>query len=109
MGDRVIVGFELMDRGERSTERREFWREEGESVSDLVTPLLSLLTLGVAGDDLAGVSDNPDLFSSYRNRKKKKIIIIVTFYKMNNGQSITAEPMSNFKHIGKIWYRIGRK
>lgn len=61
MGDRVIVGFELMDRGERSTERREFWREEGESVSDLVTPLLSLLTLGVAGDDLAGVSDNPDL------------------------------------------------
>lgn len=54
---RSIVGFELMDRGDRSTERRKLCMGEGESDSDLATPLLSLLTLGVAGDGLPGVSD----------------------------------------------------
>lgn len=44
------------------------WRGDGESVSDLATPLLSLLTLGVAGDVLligilvaGGVSEEEDL------------------------------------------------
>lgn len=56
-GDRrSMVGLEGTERGERSTERREFWRGEGESVSDLAIPLLGL-TLGVAGDALLGVSD----------------------------------------------------
>jgi len=59
---RSIVGFELMDRGDRSTERRELCKGDGESDSDLATPRLSLLTLGVAGDGLLGVSDKPDLF-----------------------------------------------
>jgi hypothetical protein len=60
---RSIVGFELMDRGDRSTERRELCRGESESDSDLATPRLSWLTLGVAGDGLlGGVSDKPDLF-----------------------------------------------
>lgn len=44
------------------------WRGDGESVSGLTTPLLTLLTLGVAGDVLlmgilvaGGVSDEEDL------------------------------------------------
>lgn len=64
-----------MDRGDRSTERRELCRGEDESGSDLTTPLLSLLTLGVAGVALLGVSDKPDLFNFleyhyYTNTKK---------------------------------------
>jgi len=48
-----MVGLEVTDRGDRSTERREFCKGEGESDSDLATPLLvGLLTLGVAGDAL---------------------------------------------------------
>lgn len=51
-----MVGFETAGRGDRSTEALVLWRGDGESVSDLVTPRLSLLTLGVAGDVLlAGI------------------------------------------------------
>lgn len=68
-GDRRSrAGFAGTDRGERSTEALVVWRGEGESVSDLATPLLSLLTLGVAGDVLligilvaGGVSEEEDL------------------------------------------------
>lgn len=61
-GDRrSMAGFEITDRGERSTERRVLGGGAGESCSDLVTPLLTLLTLGVAGAALLGVSDKPDL------------------------------------------------
>ncbi len=50
---RSMVGLDVTDRGDRSTERREFCKGEGESDSDLATPLLvGLLTLGVAGDAL---------------------------------------------------------
>lgn len=52
---RSMAGLEVTDRGDRSTERREFCKGEGEgeSDSDLATPLLlGLLTLGVAGDAL---------------------------------------------------------
>lgn len=57
-----VVGFELMDRGERSTESRGFCKGEGESVSDLATPLLTLVTLGVAGEALLlAASDIEDL------------------------------------------------
>lgn len=61
---RSIVGFELRDvRGERSTEWRVLCKGEGESGSGLASPLLTLLaTLGVAGETLVGVSNNPDLF-----------------------------------------------
>lgn len=53
------MGLELTEVvfGERSSERREFCKGEGESESDLATPLLSLLTRGVAGDAFLGVSD----------------------------------------------------
>lgn len=53
------MGLELTEAvfGERSSERREFCKGEGESESDLATPLLSLLTRGVAGDAFLGVSD----------------------------------------------------
>lgn len=68
-GDRRSrAGFTGTDRGERSTEALVVWRGDGESVSDLATPLLSLLTLGVAGDVLligilvaGGVSEEEDL------------------------------------------------
>lgn len=63
--------LEFTDRGDRSTEGREFCKGEGESASALGNPLVSLLTLGVAGDvlfgvcievdNLLGVSDKPDL------------------------------------------------
>lgn len=59
---RSIVGLELTDRGERSTEKRELCRGAGESGS-LVAALPSLLTLGVAGDAFVGVSDKPDLYT----------------------------------------------
>ena len=61
---RSIVGFELRDDlGDRSTEWRVLCKGEGESGSDLASPLLTLLaTLGVAGETLLGVSDKPDLF-----------------------------------------------
>lgn len=59
-----MVGFEGTDRGDRSTERRELCKGEGESDSNLATPLLSLATLGVAGEALWGVSDKADLSSS---------------------------------------------
>lgn len=56
------MGFEATDRGDRSTEMRGLCRGEGESVSDLATPLPNLLTLGVAGEGLLlGVSDKVDL------------------------------------------------
>lgn len=59
---RSIAGFELMDLGDLSTESRELGRGEAESGSDLATPLLNLLvTLGVAGEGLLGVSDKLDL------------------------------------------------
>lgn len=63
MGDlRSMVGFEATDLGDRSTEIRGLCRGEGESVSDLATPLPNLLTLGVAGEGLlVGVSDKVDL------------------------------------------------
>lgn len=60
------MGLELTEVvfGERSSERREFCKGEGESESDLATPLLSLLTRGVAGDAFLGVSDIiADLFN----------------------------------------------
>lgn len=61
------MGLELTEAvfGERSSERREFCKGEGESESDLATPLLSLLTRGVAGDAFLGVSDiiAEDLFT----------------------------------------------
>lgn len=61
------MGLELTEAvfGERSSERREFCKGEGESESDLATPLLSLLTRGVAGDAFLGVSDiiAEDLFN----------------------------------------------
>ena len=67
--------FEFTDRGDRSTEGREFCKGDGESGSALGTPLLSLLTLGVAGDALCvvcvagdallGVSDKLDLTNPY--------------------------------------------
>lgn len=47
-----VVGLEVTDRGDLSIERRDFCKGEGESVSDLATPLLGLPTLGVAGDAL---------------------------------------------------------
>lgn len=63
-GDRrSIPGFELIDFGDRSTEGLEFCNGEGGSDSSLVVLLVSLLTLGVAGDALVvvGFSDKPDL------------------------------------------------
>lgn len=58
LGDlRSIVGFELTDRGDRSTESREFCKGDGDSDSDLDTTLLALLTLGAAIDPLLGFSD----------------------------------------------------
>lgn len=58
-GDRRSMAglVETTERGERSTGRREFCRGECDSDSDLLIPLLGLLTLGVAGDALLGVSD----------------------------------------------------
>ncbi|KAF7836551.1 WEB family protein [Senna tora] len=52
---RATGSFELADRGDRSIEGREFGKGDGDSGSVLGTPLLSLLTLGVAGDVLFGV------------------------------------------------------
>ena len=73
LGDRRSkAGLDLTERGERSTERREFCEGEGESDSDLATPRLSLLTRGggvAAGDAFLGVSDTVDLFK-YINKKK---------------------------------------
>ena len=67
-----MAGFKGTDRGERSTEMRGWCRGEGESVSDLATPLLNLLTLGVASESLVfGVSYNVDLFKLNRNQIKK--------------------------------------
>lgn len=68
-GDRRSnVGFEGTVRGDRSTEALVLCSGDGESVSDLVTPRASLLTLGVAGDVLLivvfvvrGVSEEEDL------------------------------------------------
>ena len=50
-----MAGFKGTDHGERSTKMRGWCRGEGESVSDLATPLLNLLTLGVAGESLVGI------------------------------------------------------
>lgn len=63
LGDRrSIEGLEVMERGDRSTEGRAFCNGEGESASDLVPPLLILLTLGVVTEALpVGVSDRLDL------------------------------------------------
>lgn len=65
LGDfRSTVGFEFTDRGDRSTEGREFCRGDGESDCDLDTTFLTLLTLGVASDALLGFSDRLDLSNS---------------------------------------------
>jgi len=82
LGDlRSMTGFEFEARGDDfSAERRKFCRGDGDSDSGLDTLLLSLLTLGVAGDVLLGVdgrallgvagvallevSDKPDLSDS---------------------------------------------
>lgn len=84
-GDRrSTAGFEVTDLGERSTDKREACRGEGESVSDLVPPRISLLTtlgvagdallLGVAGDALLfGVSDKVDLFKFGLSRLNHKV------------------------------------
>lgn len=82
LGDlRSVTGLEFKDRGDAfSAERRKFCRGDGDSDSGLDTPLLSLLTLGVAGEvllgvdglallgvagvALLGVSDKPDLSDS---------------------------------------------
>lgn len=71
---RSTESFELTDRGDRSTEGREFCKGDGDSGSALGTPLLSLLIFGVAsdvffgvcvaGDALLGVSDKLDLSNS---------------------------------------------
>lgn len=57
LGDfRSVAGFEFKARGDDfSEDRRKFCRGDGDSDSGLDTPLLSLLTLGVAGDVLLGV------------------------------------------------------
>lgn len=82
LGDlRSVTGLEFKPRGEDfSADRRKFCRGDGDSDSGLDPPLLSLLTLGVAGDvllgvdgrallgvagvALLGVSDKPDLSDS---------------------------------------------
>lgn len=58
LGDfRSAMGLEFTDRGDDfSAESREVCKGEGDSESGLDTPLLSLLTLGVAGDALLGVA-----------------------------------------------------
>ena len=57
LGDlRSTLGFEFTVRGDLSAERREVCKGDFDSDSDLDTPLLSLLTLGVAGDALLGVA-----------------------------------------------------
>ena len=61
---RSAAGFEFTDRGDRSTEWRTFCKGDGDSDSDLDTPLLTLLPLGVASDALLGVSDKLDLSNS---------------------------------------------
>lgn len=63
-GFRSAVGFELTDRGDRSTGTREFGKGDGESDSDLDTTLPPLLPLGVASDDLLEFSDKLDLSNS---------------------------------------------
>jgi len=55
------AGFEFTDRGDFSTERREFCNGDGDSDADLVTGLLTLLTFGVAGGALLELSDGFDL------------------------------------------------
>lgn len=72
---RSVVGLEVVDRGDRSAERRGFCKGEAESDSDLVTPLLGLLTFGVAGDALRGVADKVDL-SSAKSHKYRAVLRI---------------------------------
>lgn len=59
LGDfRSAMGFGFEGRGDFSgfsADRRKFCSGDGDSDSGLGTPLLSLLTLGVAGDVLLGV------------------------------------------------------
>lgn len=59
---RSTADFESTDFGDRSIDKRELGRGEGDDESDLVEPALGiLLTLGVSGDVLLfGESDNPD-------------------------------------------------
>lgn len=61
---RSTAGFEFTDRGDFSTERREFCNGDGDSDADLVTGLLTLLTFGVAGGALLELSDGFDLSNS---------------------------------------------
>ena len=49
---RSTEDFDGTDLGERSMERREFCKGDGESVSDFTIPLPNLGILGVAGDTL---------------------------------------------------------
>jgi len=65
LGDfRSTAGFEFTDRGDRSTESREFCSGDGDSDSDLDTTLLALLALGVAIDPLLEFSDRLGLSNS---------------------------------------------
>lgn len=57
-------GLEFTDRGDLSTDRREFCNGVGDSDSDLDTTLLTLLTLGVTCDALLEFSDSFDLSNS---------------------------------------------
>lgn len=65
LGDfRSTVGFEFTDRGDHSTESREFCKGDGDSDFGLDTSLLVLLTLGVAIDPLLEFSDRLGLSNS---------------------------------------------
>lgn len=66
---RSTVGFEVAGRGDLSIESRDLCKGECESDSDLAVPLFSLLTLGVAGDVLLGVSGVEDLIKKKKQRK----------------------------------------
>lgn len=61
---RSTAGFEFTDRGDFSTERREFCNGDGDSDADLVTTLLTLLAFGVASGALLELSDGFDLSNS---------------------------------------------
>lgn len=70
LGDfRSTVGFEFTDRGDRSTESREFCKSDGNSDSGLDTTLLPLLALGVTIDALLEFSDRLGLSKSYNDNR----------------------------------------
>lgn len=76
LGDlRSIVGFELTDRGDRSTESREFCKGDCDSDSDLDTTLLALLILVVPIDPLLGFSDRLGL--QIHNENTRSIMVLL--------------------------------